>query len=270
MIAKIRTCLVLTIIVLLTLLLLPLQLLSNYFNWKLARYIPRWWHRVAVWLLGVRIIRHGKLEAGRPLLIACNHSSWLDILILGAVADVVFIAKSEVKSWAVFGWLARWQRTIFIERQRRRQTGAQVSEVARRMADGEIVVLFAEGTTSDGNRVLDFKSSLFGAAASTLEVASTSSVAIQPVAIAYTHANGVPLGRYARPLASWPGVIKLPPHLAGILREGALDVQVCFGDPVHYDKDSNRKRVTKDVEQQVRSMLQAQIHGRAPVVNGDG
>lgn len=261
MIAWIRIVIVLTVVVLVTLVMLPVQLLSNRFGWKLSWYLPRWWHRVAVRLLGVRVIVHGKLDTHRPLMLAVNHSSWKDIVVLSSVADVVFIAKSEVRDWPVFGWLAKWQRTIFIERERRRQTGQQVTEVAKRLADGEIVVLFAEGTTSDGNRILEFKSSLFGAAASALDASPTGVVSIQPVAIAYTHAHGVPLGRYGRPIAAWPGDTELTPHLMGVLKEGALDVQVCFGEPVTYDENSNRKRVTKETERQVRNMLQHQLYG---------
>lgn len=264
MIVWIRILLILIVIVLVTVVLLPVQLVSNRFGWRLSWYLPRWWHRIARRLLGLKINVHGRLDEHRPLLIAANHSSWKDIIVLAAVADVVFIAKSEVRTWPVFGWLARWQRSVFIERERRRDTGAQVSEVAKRLADGEIVVLFAEGTTSDGNRLLDFKSSLFGAAASALEASPTGNVVIQPVAIAYTHAHGLPLGRYARPLAAWPGDTTLTPHLFGVLKEGAIDVQVCFGQPVVYDRQSNRKKVTKEVESQVRQMLQGQLYGVRP------
>ena len=270
MIAWVRIVFVVTLLVLWTLVLLPVQLTSNRFNWKLSWYLPRWWHRVAARMLGLRVVIHGQLDTHRPLLIAANHSSWKDIVVLSSVADVVFIAKSEVRDWPIFGWLARWQRTVFIERERKRQTGAQVTEVAKRLADGEIVVLFAEGTTSDGNRILDFKSSLFGAAASALETSPTGSVSIQPVAIAYTHANGVPLGRYGRPLAAWPGDTELSPHLIGVLKEGAFDVQVCFGEPITYSKDSNRKRVTREIEQQVRRMHQEQLYGIAKPVERAG
>ena len=261
MIAWIRIVLVLGIISAVTALLLPVQLLSNRFGWRLSWYLPRIWHRIARRMLGLRIHVHGRLAEHRPLLIAANHSTWKDIIVLAAVADVVFIAKSEVRTWPVFGWLARWQRSVFIERERRRATGAQVSEVAKRLADGEIVVLFAEGTTSDGNRLLRFKSSLFGAAAAAVEASPTHDVAIQPVAVAYTHAQGLPLGRYFRPLVAWPGDTRLTPHLLGVLRVGAFDVQVCFGEPVIYDRDSERKQVTREVERRVRDMLQEQLYG---------
>ncbi len=115
-------------------------------------------------MLGIRIRVHGKLETRRPLMLASNHVSWKDIMVLGAVADVAYIAKSEVANWPVFGWLAKWQKTVFVEREQKRKTGEQVNEVADRLAGGEIIVLFPEGTTSDGNRLLDIKSSLFGAA----------------------------------------------------------------------------------------------------------
>jgi len=261
MIAWIRIVFVFCVVGAVTAVLLPIQLVSNRFGWRLSWYLPRVWHSIAHRLLGLRINIHGALDSHRPLLIAANHSSWKDIIVLAAVADVVFIAKSEVKTWPVFGLLARWQRSVFVERERRRDTGAQVSEVARRLADGEVVVLFAEGTTSDGNRLLQFKSSLFGAAAAALETSPTGDVAIQPVAIAYTHAQGLPLGRYFRPLAAWPGDTKLTPHLLGVLRVGAFDVQVCFGQPVIYDSNSNRKQVTREVESRVRHMLQEQLYG---------
>ena len=133
--------------------------------------------------------------------------SWKDILVLGSVADVVFIAKSEVRGWPVLGWLARLQRSVFVEREARRKTGAQAGEVSRRMLDGEVVVLFAEGTTSDGNRVLPFNSSLFGAATAALPFAPEGKVHIQPVSIAYTALHGMAMGRYHRPVAGWPGII---------------------------------------------------------------
>lgn len=143
-----------------TLVLLPFQLLGLAFDLKIRRYIPRYWHRTACFLLGIRIHVHGALEPRRPLMLACNHASWKDILVLGAVADVVFIAKMEVSEWPVFGTLAKLQKSIFVVREQKRRTGDQVNEIAERMADSEIVVLFPEGTTSDGNRLLEVKSSL--------------------------------------------------------------------------------------------------------------
>ncbi|MFY8101352.1 MAG: lysophospholipid acyltransferase family protein, partial [Allorhizobium sp.] len=80
-------------------LMIPLQLLARRFDWPLRRRLPRFWHRMALWFLGIRVHVHGTIEANRPLMLAANHASWKDILVLGSLADVVFIAKTEVASW---------------------------------------------------------------------------------------------------------------------------------------------------------------------------
>src|ERR1700716_1643589 len=112
--------------------------------------------------------------------------SWLDICVISALAPVVFVAKSEVARWPVFGWLAKLQRTIFIDRQARHQAGAATREIAGRLLGGDAVVLFAEGTSSDGTRVLPFRSSLVGAVHHALGSATHHThVTVQPMSLAY-------------------------------------------------------------------------------------
>lgn len=262
MIVWLRLAVAFLVLAAVTLVLLPVQLVGLRFNLKIRRRVPRIWHRAACWVLGLRVRVHGTLEAKRPLLLASNHVSWKDILVLGSVADVVYIAKSEVRGWPVFGILARLQATIFVEREQRRKTGDQVDEIARRMTDGEIVVLFPEGTTSDGNRLLEIKTSLFGAAASAVPHAPGGVVFIQPVSIAYTGVHGMAMGRFHRPLAAWPGDIELLPHLLGVAREGAVDVDVDFGERVDYSRSNNRKEVSRTIEERIRAMLGARLRGR--------
>lgn len=245
-----------------SLFMLPLQVLCLRFGWRVARYLPRIWHRVVCYWLGIRIHIVGRPETRRPLMLASNHSSWLDILVLSATADVAFIAKSEVRDWPIFGLFARLQNSVFIVREQKRKTGDQVNEIADRMAGGEIMVLFPEGTTSDGNRLLEVKSSLFGAAAAALPAAPDGVVHVQPVAVAYTRVHGTPMGRYYRPLTAWPGDIELLPHLKGILASGAIDVDVCFGESVEYRADTNRKEVSATVARRIRQMLASSLWGR--------
>lgn len=262
MITWLRLALAFFVLVAVTLVLLPIQLVGLRFDLKIRRRIPRLWHRVACRVLGLKVRVHGTLEARRPLLLAANHASWKDIMVLGSVADVVYIAKAEVRGWPLFGTLARLQATIFVEREQRQKTGDQVDEIARRMTDGEIVVLFPEGTTSDGNSLMEIKTSLFGAAASAVPHAPDGIVHIQPVSIAYTGVHGMAMGRFHRPLAAWPGDIELLPHLLGVAREGAVDVDVDFGERVDYSKTSNRKQVSRAVEARIRAMLGARLRGR--------
>lgn len=262
MIAMLRIGVVAVVFLSLTLALLPLQLVAMGLGWPLMRRLPRWWHRLMCKVIGIRVRVVGAAASERPLLLVANHASWKDIMVLGSVADVVFIAKSEVRQWPVFGWLARLQRSVFVAREQKRSTGDQISDVSTRLAAGEIVVLFAEGTTSDGNRVLPFKSSLFGAASAALAQAPQGRVHIQPVTIAYTGIHGMPIGRYHRPIAAWPGDVALGPHLLAVLREGALEVDVIFGAPEVFDAGSDRKRTSRAMESEIRSTLARALRGR--------
>jgi 1-acyl-sn-glycerol-3-phosphate acyltransferase len=245
-----------------TLILLPFQLVGLLFDLKIRRRVPRYWHRAACWLLGIRIHVHGHLEYRRPLMLAANHVSWKDILVLGAVADVVYIAKAEVADWPIFGTLAKLQKSIFVMREQKRKTGEQVNEIAERMKAGEIVVLFPEGTTSDGNRLMEVKSSLFGAAAAAAPYTSEGVVHVQPVALAYTRVHGMAMGRFHRPIAAWPGDIELVPHLMGVLKEGALDVDVAFGETVDFRTGDNRKHLSQAITSRIRRMLIRHLRGR--------
>lgn len=262
MIAWLRGFLAVTGVLLLTLLLLPFQLAFLWFRLPPRRRLPRFWHKAVCNLLGIRVHVHGTPDPRRPLLLSSNHVSWTDIMVLGCVADVTFVAKAEVKTWPFFGTLARLQETIFVVREEKRKVGHQAGEIAERLKEGEIVVLFPEGTTSDGNRLMEIKTSLFGAAASAVPHSPTGIVHVQPVAISYTRIQGMPMGRYHRPVAAWPGDITMLPHLAGILREGAIDVDVDFGEAVDFAPESRRKLVSREIENRMRSMLADRLRGR--------
>jgi len=264
MMGRIRLVVALACVVVSTLLLVPLQLLAMktrlWSEWRVLRL----WHWVNCRALGFRIHQKGELTDKRPLVVASNHVSWTDISVIGSCCDVSFIAKAEMARWPVMGWLSKLQRTIFIERERRRTSGAQASEIARRLADGEAVVLFAEGTTGDGNMILPFKSTLFGAATMALQDGAVDKVYIQPLAIAYTRLQGMPMGRRDRPLASWIGDTALAPHAAALLSAGAVDVELHFGEAVAFDAGDNRKDATHQAESEVRTMLQEALGNPRP------
>ena len=245
-----------------TLVLSPLQIVALWRGWKLARKLPRYWHMVACFVLGIRIHIHGEIDPERPLLLSANHTTWLDIVVLGRVADVAFIAKTEVKDWPIFGLFARLQNSVFIEREDRRGTGRQVNSIAQRLAGGEIIVLFPEGTTSDGNRLWPVKYSLFGAASSAVPYSPSGKVHVQPVAVAYTGIRGFPMGRFWRPVVAWPGDVEMLPSLKGVIDAGALDVDVCFGESVVFDGDTRRKVAAAEVEVRMRTLLAERLRGR--------
>jgi 1-acyl-sn-glycerol-3-phosphate acyltransferase len=258
-----RSWYVVAVIGAVTLALLPFQAIAVAFELPLRRRIPSFYHRMVCAVLGVRIHERGQRIPEHPLLIVANHSSWLDIPVITAVAPVVFVAKSEIAGWPLFGTLARLQRSVFVDRARRQKIGDVNAEIAQRLAEGDPVVLFGEGTASDGNRVLAFRSALIGAARDALaEAEHTGRVWIQPLSIAYTRLQGLPIARRDRPRVSWYGRRPLPPHLMGVASRGAIDVTVTWGAPVAFDEQSNRKDVTRTLEAEVRRRTIGTIRGR--------
>ncbi len=247
----------------LTLALLPFQWLAVRMKWPMRRRIPTLYHGLVCRILGGCITTIGRRIEERPLLIVANHTSWLDISVITAVAPVVFVAKREVAGWPIFGLLARLQGTVFVDRARRHKTQEVNSEIARRLADGDPVVLFAEGTSSDGNRLLAFRTALIGSAGEALaEAGHIKRVWIQPLSVAYTAMLGVPLDRMSRCRVAWYGAASLLPHLRQLVARGAIDVTVSWGDPIVFDDFSDRKAVAARLEGDVRAMTVAALRGR--------
>ena len=139
-------------------------------QWLLGRlglpgwgFIARNYYRVLCTILRIRVRVSGTPVRERAVLFVSNHVSWADIVVIGSLAPVAFVAKSEVAKWPLVGITAKMQRTVFVDRTRRHQAADAVKEIVARLAGGTSVVLFAEGTSSDGNRVLPFRSALIGA-----------------------------------------------------------------------------------------------------------
>lgn len=256
----VRIGIVLLGVALVTLIGLPLQGLSLALRLPSRRHIPALYHRILLKLLGIRVTVVGAPAPERPLLLLANHVSWLDICVIGALTPLFFVAKSEVAGWPLIGLLAKFQRTIFVDRNRRSATGAVNQEIAARLGEGDPVVLFAEGTSSNGNRILPFRSALVGAVREAFATAGT--MTVQPLAVSYTRIQGVPMGRRHRSVAAWYGDMDLAPHLLAVLRHGAIDVEVHFGAPMALDDDHDRKSVTRAAEAEVRRLNVHAIVGR--------
>jgi 1-acyl-sn-glycerol-3-phosphate acyltransferase len=267
-VTQIRAILVVAGLALLSALLIPLQVFALAVRWKAAtRRLPLWWHRVATRLVGIRIHLHGAPAAQRPLLVVSNHVSWLDITVLGAIMPLSFIAKSEVARWPIFGLFAKLQRSVFVERDRRAKTRSVADQIARRLTGGDVLVLFAEGTSSNGIHVLPFRTALVGAAARAIE-STGGEVTIQPLAINYTQLHGLPIGRFHKPRVAWYGDMDMAPHLWWVLKHGELDVDVAFGDPLPFGAGADRKRIAKAAEETVRHLVGEATAGRLDRASG--
>lgn len=248
----------------LTVPLMPVQALLLRTSPRLARTFPHWYHRQVCRLLGIRISIEGQVERDRPVLLVSNHTSWLDIPLLSAVAPVSFVAKKEVGTWPFVASLARLQRTVFVDREKRAAVGDTANELITRLNAGDAIVLFAEGTSSDGNRVLPFLTSLFGAAKPSGRAGeqTPSGAQVQTLSIVYTHLHGVPLGRADRPFVGWYGDMEMTSHAWSLLKAGPLDVTVRVGPSLPLESFADRKDLAARSEASVRADVVRLLRGR--------
>jgi lyso-ornithine lipid O-acyltransferase len=240
-----------------TLPLLPVQAVGLLLKRPCAMTLPRFYHRVCCRLLGIRICQIGEPTALRPTLYIANHISYLDITALGSVLVAGFVAKAEVARWPLYGWLAKMQRCVFVDRQVR-STAEQRDAIADRLGAGEALILFPEGTSHDGNRILPFKSALFAAA-------MAPDVVVQPVSVTYTRLDGMPIGRGFRPLFAWYGDMAMAPHLWRVLGLGRLEIVIEFHSPTSFAECGSRKALAAYCEAHIVAGVNAARTGRRPI-----
>ncbi len=206
-------------------------------------FITQFVCRNAFRILGIRFQTSGDLMRA-PGAVVANHSSWLDIFALNARKRIYFVSKAEVAGWPGIGWLARATGTVFIERDPRRAR-EQTALFESRLLAGHKLLFFPEGTSSDGMRILPFKTTLF---ASFFTQKLRDVTHIQPVTVIY-HA---PIGKPAR-FYGWWGDMALAPHLLKILatrRQGG--VEIVYHAPVKVSDFENRKVLALHCEAMVR------------------
>ncbi|HEX3673632.1 MAG TPA: lysophospholipid acyltransferase family protein [Rhizomicrobium sp.] len=234
--------------------------------------LPFVYQRFLMKLFDIRVTVLGTPIQNRGVLMVSNHTSYLDILVLGGTASVSFVAKAEVANWFMFGTFARLQRTVFVERERRSQTGASRDQIRERLLEGDALILFPEGTSNDGNFVLPFKSALMGAAEAVVGADAQGNpirVPVQPVSVSYTSVHGLPMGREFRPYFAWYGDMELIPHLWEALVEGPIDVTVQFHPAMTVDAAGGRKALAARLETIIRRGQAQGLAGRLPERPGE-
>ena len=248
-------------------LLISLQWLLDKLNLPGWGFISKNYYRVLCSLLRIRVHVNGEPVRNRAVFFVSNHVSWADILVIGSISPVAFVAKREVRDWPLVGITAEVQRTVFVDRTRRHQTPESVSQIVKRLAGGTSVVLFAEGTSSDGNRVLPFRSALLGAVEEPASTNGAGGILIQPMSITYIGQHGIPMGRQHRPLVAWYGDLDFMPHIRDFIAHGAVDAVVSYGEPAIADGKADRKAVAKSLESTVRALHTAALRRLARPAN---
>lgn len=214
---------------------------------------PRfYWGRFAAALgLEVRVI--GELAtkpAGRPVIFVSNHSSWVDIPVVGGVLPAAFIAKGEIAGWPVVRTIARLGRTVFVSRHRG-STARERDEMQAVLARGDNLILFPEGTSSDGSRVLPFRTSFFSVAEAKDIGDRNRRPLIQPVSVVYDRLNGLPAGRSSRPVFAWYGDMDLASHFWRMAQHLDMRVTLLLHAPLDPATFPDRKSLAQAVWQTV-------------------
>lgn len=188
--------------------------------------VAGWWRARIARVMGLRIIMRGRPVDGPALLVA-NHISWLDIPVLGWIPSISFLSKSEVRAWPLIGWVAARGGTLFIRRGSRGGADNAAEQITWHLIRGRKVLLFPEGTTTDGSAVRAFHPRLFAAAV-------LAGVPIQPVALRYTVPQGQARGT-PHPTMPFIGDDTFPTHLWRVLAEPRTIVEVEYLPvvPVH-------------------------------------
>lgn len=258
----IRAALVLFAILLLSIAVILPQWIFGRLWPSAARRLPSTFFRTVARIMNLKVLTRGEPLADRACLYVSNHVSWLDIIVLSCVTPMSFIAKKEVASWPLFGTLATVGRSIYVDRERRHDVGRSLGVMRERLNADEIVTLFPEGTSSDGNRVLPFRSALMAAAEVKVRELP---VPVQPITVAYTGIHGIPLGRVRRPIFAWYGNINLASHVLGVALTGPFEATVMFHRPTHIGHFRNRKELARHCEETIRFGLAEALTGRVPL-----
>lgn len=203
---------------------------------KFHENLPHYFHYGVQKILGLKVSYSGELSDYRPTLYVSNHISYLDIFVLGNIRGY-FIAKSEVAGWPVLGQLARFQNTLFIERSAGKSR-MQLELLQSYLADGKSLILFPEGTSTNGKEVKPFRSSLFEAA---YFADDQIKVNIQPVTVAYTQQAGVKMNQPMLDHYAWYNTMPFLPHFLKLFVLSSVEVKVHFHPCFYPEQFDSRK-----------------------------
>ena len=196
----------------------------------------RFFFKGLVKIFGIKI-KYSGIREEKNIVYISNHVSYLDVFVLGSMINGLFVAKSEIDSWPLINKICALGKTIFINREDILGIKKQMNSIQNALKTGFNVIIFPEGTSSDGSKVLQFKSSLFGL----MDLNAKEKFKIQPISIFYEKLDGAPIDRKFRPFFAWFGNMELLPHAWKFLGLGLSEVKVNFHKAIKFSKFKNRK-----------------------------
>jgi 1-acyl-sn-glycerol-3-phosphate acyltransferase len=235
-------------------LVVPTQFIYLFFVKGYSAYtIPYIWQRGVCKVFGIKVTVKGAALSKHHTVYCSNHTSYLDIPAIGSVLKASFVAKSEVEKWPVFGFLSKLQQTIFISR-RRNDAKKGALKIQEGLNDGKNIILFPEGTSSDGQSLLPMKAAMLS------PLVGLSNAYIQPFTIVIRKVDGQDVSgsdqeQALRDLYAWYGEMELAPHLWIFAQTKGAEIDLIFHDPISAQAVEDRKRLVALCEEKIRIPL---------------
>lgn len=245
MIQIIRAVIKSILFALLCIVIVPIQTILLLFTNSTKAYIlPRLWHKIVCLIFGIRVKIIGTPQTDKQTMFVSNHISYLDIPAIGSHLIASFIAKADVSGWPLFGYLSTLQQTAFISRSKKDAQHAK-NALEQYIKDGKSLILFPEGTSTDGTDVRPFKSSLFSLALG--HTKNGKDFWVQPFAVVLTDTNGQPVEQNGnRDIYAWYGDMDLAPHLWELAKTNGATIELRFYEPINTANYDDRKKLCKD------------------------
>lgn len=211
--------------------------------------IVQLWYRFMLSVMSIKVdIIHKKNLSKQQVFFLANHSSYIDILVLGAYFNCFFVAKSDIAGWPIFGFLSKIGGTLFITRERR-FVKEQLQLLKTHIIAKQNLLVFPEGTTTNGREIIRFKSSLLNCAYTV-----DKPPVIQPLTIAYTHLNGAPISdQKTVDQIAWYGNMDMPSHLMPLLKQKSITVRVSVEKMLHASDFETPKDLVQQAQEQIEN-----------------
>jgi 1-acyl-sn-glycerol-3-phosphate acyltransferase len=223
----------------LTFVCIPVQMALLKFFPKLNPYaFPQWYHRLCCKIFQIKVITEGEIARDQQVIYISNHVSYLDIPVIASTLRTAFIAKLDVASWPLFGTLGRLQRTLFISRAKG-DVAREKDAFIKRLEEPSPLVLFAEGTSTIGEKIVPFKSSLF-------EAFLNKNLKLQPMTMSIIEIDGkIVTSDAQREIYGW-GDIEIPEHMFRFSKTKGCVIKLTFQKSITSSSYNDRKELSND------------------------
>lgn len=235
---------------------LPFGIVTYKLSYNFHKKIVQFFLKILVKILNINIIEKGSDNlSARSKMIVSNHTSYVDIFIIGSCLEARFTPKIEVSSWPVINFLVNLSLPLYIHRNARKSF-EQKQQIRNAIKSGNNIVVFPEATTNNGLNLLPFKSSLFSVAEPEFENDIDEQIPIQPISVVYREFNGEKVTEKNIDKIAWHGEMTFMPHIWGIFKSKNIVAEIIYHPEIYFNNFIDRKTLAKHCHELIEGELQ--------------